>query len=196
LPPIDPRVTGQPKASIFSLVFRPEFLRLYMRDTPLSPDALSAWSHSEDQRQHNDQVMAATVLLLDTVVPEAHKAFSERDADQVQASELRDFFHNRGLNMIFLGKFYQLCDPRFRHKKVVLSEMVARVAKQELRRRMRAVQATNSESVYRAIVIDFLAEVRKPNTSFWQRDVSQLLLNKYQIEFKQPPTENDLFCRW
>jgi len=48
------------------------------------PGALSAWSHSEDQRQHNDQVMAATVLLLDTVVPEAHKSFSERDADQVQ----------------------------------------------------------------------------------------------------------------
>ena len=56
---------------------------------------------------------------------------------------------------------------------------------------MRALRATNSESMFRMTLVRFLGSVREKNSTFWVAELPALLRSKYHLDVKEV-TEGDV----
>ncbi|KAL6071990.1 lysine (K)-specific demethylase 2Aa isoform X4 [Balamuthia mandrillaris] len=124
-PPEAPKQGDKDTRAIFYKHFRPEFVHAYSK--PLSPDAFSGWQACDSARSiHNRELREATTFLHQTVIP----AFARKLDDRV---DVRDEFyvsemHRHGINIRHAGVLRSCCTNSY-PRKILLSEMVARVLK-------------------------------------------------------------------
>jgi Translation initiation factor eIF3 subunit 135/Leucine Rich repeat len=161
-----------------SSVLRPEWV--LRGSLPLSSDAFSSFQSADDASANDAEVRMATARLVDDVVPTFANRFMRRFEDWLKSRQafgtiLTTAMHRVGLNLKYLGLVRRKCleSECVDGSQLLLIEIVARVIKQLLRKRLRdAMMASDSLVDYdqRAVVIDCLRVVisRAPESrDFW-----------------------------
>ena len=181
-PPRTPR-PDLPGSFLYRLL-RSEFVTRYK--LPLSSDAFSLFGadHSE---QHNREVEEATSYLEEVVVPQFASMLEELPPncpfhadDQSSLSWLIQEGHRFGINTYYLGRIRShVTNEAVRRK--LLTEMVSRVFKQELYKRMRLLDSSDDRE-FNTLIVDFFNLVfgsSKSSKMFWSSDIHTLLRCKY-----------------
>jgi hypothetical protein len=159
--------SGTLRGAHLALLLRPELVR--SNPEPLSSDALTRFGHGHrDTSTNNAAVRAAHSRLIDLLVPQTGIWLSSADgplSDGASAAELRLVaeLHRRGINARYMGAVRQWCfsDRGLgeRARSVLLTEMIARAAKNYLRHRMRSrlrAERIAMEESFRDEVVNFL----------------------------------------
>lgn len=169
-----PPTTPDPKVHsghLFQL-FRSEFLRLYNESVggkPLCPDAFTGFVRNDPNRQsYNQDIREATTYLKTKHIPVmANKiALSISEATSfgsIQGINISYEFHSRGINMRYLGHIlHHIARKQHKSAPLLLLEIVARVIKNGLRRRLRRKMAELKvplEAPYSRVIIKYLNAV-------------------------------------
>jgi len=150
MPPVAPD-PGDSAGDRLVKLFRPEFIRKY--PIALSPDAFSQFQAADPRsQQYNDDVRAATEHLLATTVPGLARELLAKIRDHMASRPVLEFnvsaaFHAEGVNLRYIGHVVQALGREALENRrsdnctvatLLVAEAVARVAKRELRRNMRA----------------------------------------------------------
>lgn len=194
-PPEHPAPSRAPeKGSVFFRLLRPELVKGFR--VPLSPDALVGWGRRDPQQAvHNQEVLDATLLLREQIVPtfaseiSSEAASSTRyDTDYVgpYISGLCHRLHANGINMRYLGLVRKHATEKLQH--CCLAEMVARVFKSRLNAKLRTAIASDSGiAIERCLsyAIQLLNLLVSTSTEekiqkFWTSKIKFLLLAKYE----------------
>ncbi|KAH3759897.1 Histidine kinase A [Pelomyxa schiedti] len=150
--------------------FRPEFVKSYK--LPLSSDVFSPFScDSSDVREAKE----ATEFLFNTTIPNLAQFLSNKRV--AHPPQLTEVVHRNGVNLRYLGRIlFHTEDQSIR--RLIIGEILARIAKRQLRQLLRDKMSSNSErleeDVFKLLTIDFLNSLlrRDPkilvhSLSFW-----------------------------
>lgn len=173
--------------------FRPEFLKLFCADLPLSSDALTDFG-SEDRKNDEKDFDEAEKRMSEQAIPSLVKDLelhlvtdggAEDSKDEKQPTSDADLyarvsmiFHRNGVNLWQLGEVRDKCQaPQV--KQALLSVMVARALKCLTRKWMRTLSAALNRPidpeavVYDVLRVLFLAEGALSNEclNFWEKFV-------------------------
>ena len=194
------------KASTLYRLLRPELVGAHA--TPLCSDAWTRFQEGDPARaEHNREVLAATARLLDVVIP----AFADSLNRHVETPEThRDvsaLMHAHGINMRFLGRVRRLVTlPHLRS--FLLTEIVSRVCKDDLRARLRGMCALPAPAVARRLVryFNLLVGHSRRSQEYWALSIKSRI--QYKFIYALTPEEADpaydlrrdillfpLFCR-
>eukprot|EP01132_Coremiostelium_polycephalum_P000614 gene614-763_t len=168
-PTIDKRVD---EAFLYRL-FRPEFLQTY--HIPLSSDAASPFSKSDlpSMESNMREVKDATDYLINICIPKLSEWMQTRTTTIDWYSQLTEIIHREGVNIRYLGYIRNyITEPQL--KRILLTEIVARVLKnimrEELREKMKLLKSLEADS-YIQVVMDFfnivLGEPKKLHERLW-----------------------------
>eukprot|EP01126_Amoeba_proteus_P013882 TRINITY_DN15980_c0_g1_i2.p1 TRINITY_DN15980_c0_g1~~TRINITY_DN15980_c0_g1_i2.p1 ORF type:complete len:370 (+),score=79.98 TRINITY_DN15980_c0_g1_i2:99-1112(+) len=183
-------------------LLRPELVK--NNPVPLSSDGLTGMGRNDPQQSlHNCEIRNACDHLLNHIVPSFATNFEkEIDLDLVTPSlpklssvcnarlrhldpeELVQAIHRQGINIRLLGFVRQKVTlPGVSN--LILHEMVSRVLKDEINRRMRETMknknGTSNESL-RLVVLNYFNEIFTINrTHFWVMEVKMLLKEKFMF---------------
>lgn len=165
-----------PGSFLFRLL-RPELVRRFYK--PLSPDAFTLFGE-HDHLQHDAEVQDATSWLRDVVIRDfcfsmTRFSLPDQPSEPLQAPLnallwLVDVMHKSGINLRYLGKIRtDVFSTKFRTDyfsteafasatawhRLILTEMAARVIKQNLKEKMRKLPHT-SDLYFRSLIVDYL----------------------------------------
>lgn len=148
----DPLLAQATEFALFK--FRPEFVKLYGELLPLHsnahlPPAITNEDLSDDHLQHEALEMqllqqatySASQYLQFQVVPSFVRTLEEGGASSVHVYDSRSLtraLHREGINVRYLGICFSLATKQH-VKRLLLSEMLARVCKMELRAALRTI---------------------------------------------------------
>jgi hypothetical protein len=170
-PPTLPE-SHQRHQSIFSQVFRPEFVSRYGK--PLSSDALSCFGQAEGE-VFNADVAEATKYLLEVVIPE----FVQSMQKESSGDRLVLRMHQKGINARYLGHMRRHSTQAVL-RQVLLEEMLARVMKHDLcrvlRQQMTDLRSPNDQP-YADTCKGFLSHLIEDDGSF--EPYRNLLVSKF-----------------
>ncbi|GAM26025.1 hypothetical protein SAMD00019534_092000 [Acytostelium subglobosum LB1] len=184
-----------PGGHLFQL-FRPEFLKNHPK--PLCSDAFSGFLKHDSERQiHNNEVKEATQRLLNDLIPKVSSRLKGLIKESLENGDLLrggvhipEQFHRHGINMRFIGHMLVIVDER-EAGFVLLIEAIARVLKNDLRRRLRETMKQFKEPLsapYIQLTTNFLnmvfGESTTPNfktEEFWEQTVATELYSKFYI---------------
>jgi len=106
---------------------RPEFLR--RQGQALSSDAFSAFG-KDNASVHNGEVIEATKLLRERIVPQFAKDLDSMPAEKLSRLGLTDALHRQGLNLRYMGLLrHHLAKPSTLARGLLLMEMVRQTIK-------------------------------------------------------------------
>ena len=159
-PPETPDQT-LPGSFLYRLL-RPELVRQFK--TPLSSDAFTLFGQHNCEL-HDEEVRQATNFLHEEVIPSFARALSEEKAAPIDEILVR--LHRAGINIRFLGEVRSLVTDEG-HRKALLTEIYARVFKNEIRRKLRDCKSAHL-SPHAQLCLNFF------NTIFGDQPVSLLL---------------------
>jgi hypothetical protein len=156
-PPVAPS-EANPR-SIFFQLFRPEFLAFYVASggALLSSDAFSRFGLL-DWREHNARVTEATRMLLDVRIPQVAQVLAAEllSVDQDEEVRISRRIQQFGVNVRYLGLVRAALPATALHVRLlVLREMIARVASNQLRASWRMLN-TVSVGPYVAAACDMI----------------------------------------
>ncbi len=137
--PIDTPHLPHCPTSIYFRMLRPELLVAWKRrgGPALSPDAFSGWSHGEpDAEQHNANARAATVFMLQEVIPSFAKEMEPLTLADLPNFHLSRRMHAAGIPMRHSGLLRSLVTNKH-SRQVLLVEIVGRTLKNSMRAAMR-----------------------------------------------------------
>eukprot|EP01133_Synstelium_polycarpum_P016333 gene16333-19429_t len=188
----DPQVVG---GHLFQL-FRPEFLKNHPK--PLCSDAYSGFVKNDPNRhEHNLEVREATHRLLTELIPRISvrlkwliKESLENGALLKGGVHIPEQFHRHGINMRWLGHMLIAVDDR-EAGFVLLIEAIARVVKNDLRKRLRETMKSFKQPLsapYIQLTTNFLNMVFGESTApgfstdeFWDTLMESELRSKFYI---------------
>ena len=168
---------------------------------PLCPDACSGFIiHDPDARAHNKEIKVATCYLIDVILPQTAKELSiaihedlaglHRVVSLDSIINLPECLHRNGVNLRYIGLIFNLIQDRTL-KMVLLIEAIARILKNDLRRRLRRKMAHLQlpfEAPYRALVVQFLNRVfyhtvlgSPASLRYWKSFIAKQGLNKFHL---------------
>lgn len=207
-------------------LLRPEFVKNYSQ--PLSADALSKFTMRREDRitEYNENRAASNALIEDVIsrfaasgdtiwcVTEHDAAKNDVENNLLLLSDLRETMHRNGINMRFLGMLYAKTDNtsspyNYYKKSLLLTEMIARVAKHDISREFRRVTTENDlpgTVKFQKAATDYLNMLLShPSTSsrggnFWGGTLLSRLHTKYGKFFNEDDerlmTDHDDGCKW
>jgi hypothetical protein len=185
------RLSDRTCSSWFRML-RPELSDRFFAETGkcLSHDALSKWDNNVI---HLRNLKHATRLLHHTVLPEVTSVLEAKNMYQYivlhGTTDLTEEVHKRGVNMRHIGRIRALAtSPDV--KKLLLSEMAARVLKNELNQRLRKqveLLKVPLSQPYRATALAFLREFlctsgkaeSEATTHFWSVKIKPWLVDSF-----------------
>jgi hypothetical protein len=136
-----------------------------------------------DQAKHTDEITATSKRLFVDLIPKFAAYLKDNFPSPISTTDrMVEELHRFGINLRHLGFVRRIVtDPGVR--KLLLTEMVARVLKDRiyelLRSKMREIKVA-SQQPYNQVVLDFLNEVFVTHSSeFWQSGVKKLLEDKF-----------------
>jgi len=176
-------ITG---SHLFRLL-RPELVKEFPR--PLCSDAFSNFTSAE----YNDEVAAATEHLLNDRIPNLAASLPEMlENSDKGVLRITEVVHARGVNIRWLGLVFttlqrDVADSALKRKclKLVLLEMMARVIKQDIRRRLRGRMKKLKlplEDPYCQLIADYLNIVfgnNKKSGTYWEQHLEKQLVEKF-----------------
>jgi hypothetical protein len=119
-------------------LLRPELVRTFPK--PLSSDAFTLFG-KHDSDTHDSEVRQATEFLHHHVIPEFAKSLNLTPPNSsIAIEELLEKLHRSGINIRFLGEV-RMHLAHLGLRRTILTEICARVLKNELRRRLRELSA-------------------------------------------------------
>ncbi len=179
LPPRAPRSSDENpsyRSDVWWRQYRPEFIKHYCVNLALSSDAYTGFGFDNSQ-VHHQEIVQAEEILINKVVPIVaedliQSIIPDRESDLKLISKT---FHNRGLNLQYLGAVYLKCMeieqataiiPEEPIEDILLRVMVVRTVKNLFRKWMR--QSNLSES---QLINVFLHQLLHPKLQdeFWER---------------------------
>ena len=156
-----PEAPAAPPLALLARRLRPELVK--RAATPLSSDAFTLFGR-HDAARHNEEVRAATRLLLEQAVPRVAAKLDLCDAAALRAARgpaalspwlLREA-HCAGVNVRHLGRVRR-CARAPALRRALATELAARVLKNDLRAQLRQCTAAE-EGPYRALALAFFNE--------------------------------------
>lgn len=180
--------------SIYYRMLRPELVKRYEFKGPLNSDAFSNFC-THDKERSCQEVTEATLYLFEKVIPEFAKKLSTRSVYQLMQREsttvtfdLTEEMHREGINVRHLGRVRALIASSG-IRRVLLIEMIARIAKNTLRRllrrKMRKVRIP-SEDPYRRVVLKYLNTLlhrEQRSDYYWKRILKRQIQSKFVHAF-------------
>jgi len=134
-------------------------------DKPLSSDAFTLFGeHNSDL--HDAEVREATELLHREIIPSFARSLSQLDKE-LRMEDILIRLHRAGINIRFLGEVRSHVTNEAQ-RKLLLTEIYARVFKNEIRRKLRDCKSPHA-SAYAQLCLNFL------NTIFGSQPVSNIL---------------------
>jgi hypothetical protein len=199
LPPASP-IKDKPNSFLWNML-RPELLK--SNPDPLSADSFSGF-FLENKLKHNEEVRNATDRLENTIVPHFALSLLSPDSsmrrrkstsphpDETDFGRIIMSMHQNGINLRYLGLVYNhVCSnegfPGTDSATVqflqtlLMTEMVSRVIKHEIRRQMRKLQSSDA-SKFISLVTDFVNSVFGRSDSslvMWQKTIRQGLSARF-----------------
>eukprot|EP00012_Vannella_robusta_P006108 CAMPEP_0206200834 /NCGR_PEP_ID=MMETSP0166-20121206/11140_1 /ASSEMBLY_ACC=CAM_ASM_000260 /TAXON_ID=95228 /ORGANISM="Vannella robusta, Strain DIVA3 518/3/11/1/6" /LENGTH=753 /DNA_ID=CAMNT_0053619297 /DNA_START=317 /DNA_END=2574 /DNA_ORIENTATION=- len=169
-------------------LLRPELVRQFHK--PLSSDAFTMFG-AHDSDKHDAEVRQATEFLHSHVVPEFASSLANED-HHISIDDILVKMHRAGINIRFLGEVRSLV-TNLSQRKTILTEICARVFKNEIRKKLRDSKSTQP-TAYARLCINFFNTIfgDKPiSKTFWQaikkpmlqRFVQALSANELQRDF-------------
>mmetsp|Transcript_5907 Transcript_5907/g.7764 ORF Transcript_5907/g.7764 Transcript_5907/m.7764 type:complete len:1006 (-) Transcript_5907:86-3103(-) len=151
-------------------LLRQEYVKSF--SVPLCPDAYSGFLYSDpNKRKYNTNVRAATQYLCDTLIKDTYRKLTAMFFDASMRGQARNFslsehFHRDGINIRYIGLMIR--ERREANNRdlifctILALEALSRVAKNELRRRLREKQRELKVTVsapYRLVIVHFLNQL-------------------------------------
>eukprot|EP01127_Copromyxa_protea_P019964 TRINITY_DN6585_c0_g2_i1.p1 TRINITY_DN6585_c0_g2~~TRINITY_DN6585_c0_g2_i1.p1 ORF type:complete len:2103 (-),score=378.73 TRINITY_DN6585_c0_g2_i1:26-5695(-) len=133
-------ITPKPQAVLYNLL-RPSFVSKY--ESPLSPNALMAWTKNDPNKEALDTaVKNATEHLLNTVIPKFAQFLDTQDPT---TSQLVSLVHQHGINIRHLGRVRSAVKSQV-WKDIILEECITRTIKNIVRGFLRHNTPPNNSS--------------------------------------------------
>jgi len=171
------------RASTLYRLLRPEFVET--NPVPLCSDAFTHFQDADpDKEQHNQEIVEATKRLFQEVIPDFADALNRHHETPVTFEELSQMMHKRGINIRHMGRVRKLVTvPHLRS--FLLTDLVARVCKNDLRHRLRMMLKTNAASkpdVVRKEVVAYFNLIlgsSKRTLRHWNLDIKVRIQHKF-----------------
>jgi len=187
-PPVSPRLTkGAQNSHLYSL-FRSEFINKYNR--ALCSDAYSGFIlHDPEMATHNAEIDQATKYLLEEVIPLASRqvqwvVLEAQENNTLDRTSIGEAMHRLGVNMRYL--WHVLNNVRdTTSKKMIYLEMVSRLLKVNIRKRLRALSEQLQQPLevpYRQVVLDYFNLVfgySAASCEYWKSSICVQLMEKF-----------------
>ncbi|EFA76500.1 putative protein 150-kD protein cluA [Heterostelium album PN500] len=159
---------------IFYYMLRPELVE--SNSVPLSSDAFTAWQHSSESEESNQEVVDTTQRLHDLLIPECVEHINDEVAGQNQMEnqyfetenlvrdlkyyqqqlssieKLLHIIHLKGINFRYIGTVCQSI-THINTKRLLFTEVVARVWKKIIKDRLRDLVEISNRPSDKAIII-------------------------------------------
>eukprot|EP01133_Synstelium_polycarpum_P013661 gene13661-16088_t len=177
-------------------LFRPEFVQTY--HLPLSSDSFSPFGKLDtvSAAVNNREVREATEYLAGVCVPKVAEWMDARVHSVSWYSQLTEIIHREGINVRYLGLVRaHVTSPEL--KRVLLTEIVARVFKNiiraDLRDKMKELRSIEADS-YVQVVMDFfniiLGDPLPRHEKLWRTSIKPEIINRFDnsltIEERDP----------
>eukprot|EP01114_Cavostelium_apophysatum_P017894 TRINITY_DN5408_c0_g1_i1.p1 TRINITY_DN5408_c0_g1~~TRINITY_DN5408_c0_g1_i1.p1 ORF type:complete len:1291 (+),score=352.75 TRINITY_DN5408_c0_g1_i1:103-3975(+) len=191
-PPASPQLGV--KAAFLTQQLRPEFVKSYR--IPLCPDSFSGFA-LENKPKHNGEIREATDLLEHEVVANVG---SKLEADfhagvldkEAMLEQLIVEMHRHGMNIRQLGLLRsKIASEELRS--YVLTEIIARVVKNELRNQMRNLRSTK-ETKYLQIFASYLNALygsSEQSFKFWRDELLPAIQSRYLSSLTEEEQQTD-----
>eukprot|EP01122_Echinamoeba_exundans_P013600 TRINITY_DN5967_c0_g1_i1.p1 TRINITY_DN5967_c0_g1~~TRINITY_DN5967_c0_g1_i1.p1 ORF type:complete len:1302 (+),score=258.45 TRINITY_DN5967_c0_g1_i1:29-3934(+) len=193
LPPANP-IKDKPNSFLWNML-RPELVK--SNPDPLSADSFSGF-FLENKLKHNEEVRAATERLENTIVPNFAQSLLSVDSsfrrrkstsphpDDADFARIIMSMHQNGINLRYLGLVYNhVCsNENFPGsdsatvqflQTLLMTEMVARVVKHEIRRQMRKLQSSDASKFITLVTGCFNSVFGRSDAALvmWQKTIRQ-----------------------
>eukprot|EP01119_Soliformovum_irregulare_P020844 TRINITY_DN6817_c0_g1_i2.p1 TRINITY_DN6817_c0_g1~~TRINITY_DN6817_c0_g1_i2.p1 ORF type:complete len:1128 (-),score=345.63 TRINITY_DN6817_c0_g1_i2:76-3459(-) len=183
------------KGSYLYKLLRPELVRKY--EKPLCSDSYSNFIADHNPKEHNDEVDAATNFLKTKIIPEFAKVLAGSNPHDPSFSLVQNL-HCYGINLRYVGivRSHMTCDiPRENEWRfLLLIEMLARLIKQKIRHKLREQMKKlkqTGEQPYKRVVIRILNKIFGEGSTFWDQDLKEKILGKFEGAFSQVESSED-----
>eukprot|EP01117_Protostelium_nocturnum_P012592 TRINITY_DN4634_c0_g2_i2.p1 TRINITY_DN4634_c0_g2~~TRINITY_DN4634_c0_g2_i2.p1 ORF type:complete len:1322 (+),score=514.36 TRINITY_DN4634_c0_g2_i2:78-4043(+) len=190
-PPVTP--DGTRSAYLYKL-FRPEFSQKY--HLPLCSDAFSNFIKAHDYEVHNEEIIVATKLLKEQIIPNFAKDLKEMAMEHIpdykaNFPNLLLSLHSSGINIRFLGEVRVHLSEETSGERywrfIILLEMISRTIKQHirelLRNKMKKLRQTGEEPYKRMIIryLNILFGDVTMSKDYWAKDLKELIIKKFPV---------------
>eukprot|EP01105_Mastigella_eilhardi_P018365 TRINITY_DN4240_c0_g1_i8.p1 TRINITY_DN4240_c0_g1~~TRINITY_DN4240_c0_g1_i8.p1 ORF type:complete len:943 (-),score=202.12 TRINITY_DN4240_c0_g1_i8:2539-5286(-) len=166
--------------------FRPEFVRSYKK--PLSSDAFSKFDGEADV--NNAEVAEATEYLFQKLIPQFSTWLENNFTNLNLPRQFAELLHRYGVNIRYSGLVLEHVDTNNAElRSLLIHEMLARVAKNMLREKLRHTMRTRQtleEDVFTLVITSFLNSILRSNSSFWTDALLEKLEDKYTHSTQAP----------
>ena len=181
MPPEAPSKTARIGSHLYNLL-RPELVK--SNQVPLSSDAFARFGKQDPNHKiHNKEVRDATSRLFDDVIPHFAKTLDNLNPKVLTNWLSTEKLHRAGINLRHLGLVRcKTVNPTA--KTVLLTEIVARVLKNIIRKmfrdKLRDIQ-TPSEQPYYSLLLTFMNQnVLGNDCDFWTDTLKSHMIDQYQ----------------
>ena len=181
-PPETPKksITG---ASYLFRLLRPELVRKFPK--PLSSDAFTMFG-IHDSEKHDAEVRQASEYLHNVVIPEFANCLSnDHDNHNISIDDIIIKLHRAGINIRYLGEVRSYT-TNVSLRKNLLTEICARVFKNEFRKKLRE-QSSQFSPAFSSLAINFFNNIfgdKKISFVFWQiikKPIEQRFVNTLSV---------------
>ena len=178
-------------------LLRPELVKKY--DKPLSSDAFTLFGE-HDADKHNTDVRNASEFLHSKIIPDfanfisnyCEYSSSPDNNEDISIDKILIKLHRAGINIRYLGKVRSKV-TNIHLRKLLLTEICARVFKNEIRKKLRESTSSNFDLYSKQFVIHFfnlIFEFSSPNSQkFWNAIKKSIQfrycdsLSHYELDF-------------
>eukprot|EP01133_Synstelium_polycarpum_P015910 gene15910-18908_t len=165
-------------------LLRPEFVRNYKH--ALCSDSFSRFIRGHDDERLNNEMLDATMYLLNTTIPELAEELNQVsiDSDNVYHFPIAERLHKSGVNVRYLGHVRQRVEAPDMQS-LIFVEMCARVVKQQLRQKLRYKMKQAKiplEAPYRRLIVAYLNRLlgtSDKTDQFWNERMKKYLIKKF-----------------
>lgn len=178
-----------PKRATWFNLLRPELVA--SNQVPLSPDAYSCFESEESRAASRKEIVDATIRLYKSIVPQFAKNFDDAHITSqdsishviIDHSQLTENLHRAGINIRHLGFVLQNTRTQAA-RSIILTEMVARVIKNECKRAFRDQSMLfSSRDKIQEIILDQMNSITDVSSlcyeRFWTTQLHVLLKDKW-----------------
>lgn len=172
-------------------LLRPEFVKT--NPAPLSSDAFSPFNSADPRaKEHNDEVAAACHRLKTVRIPQfaaflqKSPEFAKKSLNELTCQAFVASLHSHGINIRYLG-FVRKCLSHLSLRQIALTEMVARVVKDQINHELRNTTETVQlpvEEPYRETIVNYLNKLFGAETAdaFWKENIKWAVLTKFNLK--------------
>jgi Clustered mitochondria/FYVE zinc finger/Translation initiation factor eIF3 subunit 135/Ankyrin repeats (3 copies)/Ankyrin repeat len=168
------------KARHLIRLLRPEFVRKYKK--ALSSDAYT-WFGLHNHKEHNAEVSEATDVLLGQCIGDFVKRLENFELHPASGASLTEMMHSAGINVRYMGLIRSKLSKAHPARSIFLTEMITRVAKTQLRFRLRlALARYKDHGILHDVAAEYFNLVFGSSVEsgyFWKTELKLLLQLKF-----------------